>query len=269
MWDVTTTVLAAIIGSAVGVSAVYGIHAYLVPHLRCPKQSPDFTLPRTRRPVSQQLQHSLYSLPSLNYIDPRNSIADTDLHSRRWSTDIPALSGVTSLATPTLPRSPAMYLESVSSSTPLTPTHTLQRSDMTLTWHAPPKTSLAPAIASRDSQPYRRRKARSQTLPISGNDEVETPRFTRERSKSDSFVLTNRGLLAHSHASLYRSCGDKDLSSPTASTFSGTTVLQTPPSTKIDPASAGHMTDGDDRAMRRWSKRDMQAVVEKNNLWRD
>lgn len=108
-WEVTPTVLTAIFGSTILVCLLWGIHRHLLPHLRqrTLENTTPLPLSNTIGPTLTSANHhhlrsSLYSNPSINFIDPRNSIAGTELMSSRWSTSIHDLDPRPS---PTSPRS--------------------------------------------------------------------------------------------------------------------------------------------------------------------
>ena len=227
-WNVTITVLISIFGSGVLVSTLYFIHAYLIPHLRRPKGMLDMTLPRPHRRSNHPLQASLYSLPSLNYIDPRNSIADTDLRSSRWSTNREDLSPSTSPMSFSLPRSPAMHFRTPSRQNTKSVVRDRNIPASTVLERAPESTPTKPASLLQTRARGRRERVRPPVLTLGNGKSPMGTKLSRGRSKSDSLASTQGGLLAYSHAVLYGHIHVSDLTSPTISNFSGTTLLSCP-----------------------------------------
>lgn len=227
-WNATITVLTSIFGSIVLVSALYFLHAYLVPHLRQPTEKPDITLPQLQRCPDHRLQESLYSLPSLNYIDPRNSIADTDLRSSRWSTYLQDLSRPTSPKSVSLPRSPAMHFRPCSYQSEKSIHHGRNISASTVVECVPRSTSKMLEATWQEQGSGQRSKTKPSVLTLEPQRSHVDNRCGRARSKSDTVVLTQKGLLAHSHEKLYGFVHAGDLSSPTTSTSSGSTLLPSP-----------------------------------------
>lgn len=175
---VVETVLLSILVSAVVFCALYLLQHYVLPQAKRP-HAPEITLPHSRPVCSPSLQLSLYSQPSANFIDPRNSVADTELPRSRWSTSFVELSNPASQErTPTHSLTLSVYNKM----------HKSSRSD-------PTTTTLA----------ERRRRCRPKlNHPPTQDLWIDVERdHTRPRSKSDSILLTTRrGLLAHSYTDL-------------------------------------------------------------------
>lgn len=207
VWNLTCTILVTVLGSFVFFSATYGIHAYIIPVIRRKRQI-DYTLPQAERRSNPQLRDSLYSMPSLNYVDPRNSIADTDLRSSRWSTYIHDLDPPTTVSK-VIPKSKE----------PCVAEKTWMSKERNR--KARERSQSRPTMLSNKSRTHKR-QTKSQTF------NTQTPRQAmRRRSKSDSLISNPRGLLVSSH-SFFTDCNDTSFDSPTDSHFSGTTVLPSP-----------------------------------------
>jgi len=229
-WNVTLTVLTTVFGSTILVSALYFIHASLIPHLRRSKDKPDVTLPRAQGYTNPRLQESLYSLPSLNYIDPRNSVADTELRSSRWSTNLQDLSRSPSAMSLALPRSPRIHFSAFSHPSIKSPIHGRNSSTLTIGQLSPqstPKVQKAALQVAEGGQRRRTKPPPPMCTPASGKSPT-FQRFGRPRSKSDTAAFFQEGLLARSHAAFFEPTDGADTSSPTISTFSGTTLLSSP-----------------------------------------
>lgn len=230
-WNVSITVLTSVFGSIVLFSALYFVHAYLIPHLRQPKEKPDFTRPHQQHRTNHRLQESLYSLPSFNYIDPRNSIADTDLRSSRWSTHLSDLSRPSSPMSLSLPRSPAMHVRTSSHQSMQSPVHGRNTSASTVVG-TPENMPKVPYEARQEPKSSKKRRTRPPLLVLApesnGKDNARANMLGRARSKSDTGIFIDKGLLARSHAALYGHMDGSDLTSPTISNFSGTTLLSSP-----------------------------------------
>lgn len=229
-WNVSLTVLTSVFGSTILVSALYFIHAYLIPHLRRPKQEPDVTLPRTQAHTNPRLRESLYSLPSLNYIDPRNSVADTELRSSRWSTNLQDLSRSPSAMSLALSRSPRIHFSAFSHPSVKSPVHGRNSSTSTTRQLSPQNTAKVQKAALQVAEGGQRRRTKPPApmcTPASGKSH-RNQRFSRPRSTSDTAVFFQEGLLARSHAVFFEPTDAADTSSPTISTFSGTTLLSSP-----------------------------------------
>lgn len=205
VWDVTCTILITVLGSTVFFSATYGIHAYIIPAIRR-KRRVDYTLPQAERRSNPQLRDSLYSIPSLNYVDPRNSIADTDMRSSRWSTYIHDLDPPTSTISKAIkPSEVPVEQRRVKEKSRRQPRERAQST--------PRELSSKPGT--------HKRQTRSQTFKTS------TPRQPmRPRSKSDSVISNPHGLLVSSHSFL-TDRNEVGFGSPT-SRLSGTTALPSP-----------------------------------------
>ena len=227
-WNVTITVLTSVFGTTVLISALYFIHAYLVPHLRRPKERPEITLPYPQRRTNHGLQDSLYSLPSLNYIDPRNSLADTDLRSTRWSTNPQDLSRSASPVSLSLPRSPRMHFNTFSRESISSPIHRWNISVYSMNEPAVKSTPELQYIALAEIGRSQKPGVKPPALTLLSRKSQLHHDVSRSRSKSDTAVLSQEGLLACSHAALLGSVAAGDLSSPTTSNFSGTTLLSSP-----------------------------------------
>lgn len=109
-WTPFVTVVVSTASTFALLLLLYGLHSRLVPYLRESKHRLEPTLPYMEREIDSELKQSLYSLPTLNYIDPRNSISDSELCSTRWSTCL------TDLSCPTTPKSTPRKLCSKTSS---------------------------------------------------------------------------------------------------------------------------------------------------------
>lgn len=227
-WNVTITVLTSVFGTTILVSTLYFIHAYLIPHLRLPKQKPDVTLPRAQRRTNHRLQESLYSLPSLNYIDPRNSVADTELRSSRWSTNLQDLSRPTSGMSPSLPRSPRIDFSAPPRRSIKSPAHRRDTSASTIGQSPLQSTPKMPKTALHQMGGSQRRRTKNPVFTIAPEKSHVYQRFSRPRSKSDTTAFDHEGLLARSHAAFFELTDAADVASPTISTFSGTTLLSSP-----------------------------------------
>jgi len=227
-WNVTITVLTSVFGTTIVVSTLYFIHAHLIPHLRRPKQKPDVTLPRAQRRTNHRLQESLYSLPSLNYIDPRNSVADTELRSSRWSTNLQDFSRPTSAMSLSLPRSPRMHFSTFSRQSTESPSHRRATSASTTGQLPLQSTSEMPKAVLHQMKGGQRQRTKPLVLTPAPEQNHVYQMFSRTRSKSDTATFVHEGLLARSHAALFELTDAADVPSPTISTFSGTTLLSSP-----------------------------------------
>lgn len=217
--NVTITVLISVLISAVLVCVLYGIHAHIIPHLRRPKERPDITVPQRQTASDPRLQATLYSAPSPNFLDPRNSITDSDLRSSRWSTNLRDLSPPSSPMSVRLPRSPKMHFTPPSRHSTISQAQSRRHSRPTpFTHHSMP----SPKSRKIEQTPKHTRQTISDPAYVS-NEAYENLE-KRHRSKSDPQGVIPVGMLAQSHAAFYGQNAALDFRSPTSSTWSGNTL---------------------------------------------
>ncbi|KAJ9660179.1 hypothetical protein H2198_002685 [Neophaeococcomyces mojaviensis] len=247
-FTVVNTILISTFVTTLVVCALYFVYAYLKPHLEEPSHGAEPTTPHRERTADPQLRQTLYSLPSLNFIDPRNSIADCELSSSRWSTNIRDLSPPQSPTRTGLPRSPRMHLRqgSVQSRAshsqqwpglgPLILVDGLDRSQVL--WH-----EMGMESPNRQGQQEMSQNFNSPTRSRSSQSRIP---YGRVRTKTDSMVYTQKGILTCSHAMLNGTAIFHTGPSPTISDFSGSTLLSAPrtPQRSASQNHAGLLMDG-------------------------
>ena len=225
--------LCSVFGTTILVFILYGIWLHILPHLRQPKERVDTTLPRAEQRTNPRLRESLYSRPSTNFIDPRNSVADTELRSSLWSTSVYDLDCSTepaspaSLTSPSLPRSPCMGFRSPTRRSMKSSLPILRTTSYQLEESRPGERAAIIDMKSTYTLGHKR-FPRSCPLTNANGTVLMDNHVPRSRRKSDTAANILPGLLQHSHAIMYGRSIEGVLRSPTASDFSGTTLMTTP-----------------------------------------
>lgn len=216
--DASTTVLIAVIGTAVVVCIIYFCHTYLRPHLKKPQDRVDSPLPQwqpSQVRSDPRLQTSLYASAAPDHLHPRHSRADTEMRRTRWSTNVYDLSRPSSRVTGrkhvreisllcNLPPAPSLIdlklpaSSNGSMTSQRTPNGTLKRNTLS------DLSCLSKHSQGTARMPKRNTLTMSDLLAMSGNPTPPRTRTSqRHRSRSDSSVATRRSLiLAESHAAL-------------------------------------------------------------------
>lgn len=232
--EVSNTVLISAFCTAILICIIYFIHAHFVPHLRRSKGRargradtplPYGMLPQWQVRSDPQLMKTLYHAPNPNYLDPRNSVAGSDLPRTRWSTNVQDLSRPSSIRS--MPRSAKRHTRQFSlPDVPKTPNKRL--SAPSLYSSTTQRTSRQKQMKRRtiDLEHTRRRSTRPiSTTAVAGLDleRAMIQRAARPRSRSDSQLLNRKSVLARSHASFYGQDFSVDPISQMLSTLSATT----------------------------------------------
>lgn len=83
---------------------VIRFHSHFAPYLQRRANHTVPLLPQSvYTPIDPELQQSLYSLPGLLHLPPRSSLAECEIQSSRWSTNLLSLYGPSSPTSPTTP----------------------------------------------------------------------------------------------------------------------------------------------------------------------
>lgn len=208
----STTLLISAFGTAILVCIIYFLHAHLLPHLRRSKARtkgradtplPYGGLPQWQVRSDPQLREILYHAPTPNYVDPRNSVAGSDLKRSRWSTNIEDLSHPSPMSFTS--RSAKKHVRQFSLlDVPLTPDRRLPAPS--LHSHTTQRNQKATRRKTLDQEYTRRKNPRPMSMiavVAADTEPLKTRRPARPRSRSDSQVITRKSVLARSHASFY------------------------------------------------------------------
>lgn len=182
---VSNTVLISALCTAIVVCVIYFFHAHLIPHLRRQEGGrsdtplPHATLPQWQVRSDPNLRESLYGAPTPNYLDPRNSVAGSDLPKSRWSTNVHELSRPSSSKSMGAPRSIKSHSRQLSLlDVPMTPNKRLSAPSLysqstEQTRKRASKRQSAPTISSATTQRTRKTLNKRQSVPILSSETVQ------------------------------------------------------------------------------------------------